>query len=180
DFIAPESAGVKDYVGAFAVTAGLGIEELVKKYEREHDDYNGILVKALADRLAEAFAELLHHKVRTELWGYAPDEDLANEDLIREKYRGIRPAPGYPACPDHLEKRTIFNLLKAEEMGITLTESLAMYPASSVSGYYFAHPESKYFGLGKISRDQVEDFANRKGISYEEAVKWLRPNLNYE
>ncbi|MEQ9262125.1 MAG: methionine synthase [Owenweeksia sp.] len=180
DFVAPVADGRQDYVGAFAVTAGVGIEKLVARFEADHDDYNSILVKALADRLAEAFTELLHHKTRTELWGYAPGEDLANEDLIREKYRGIRPAPGYPACPDHLEKKTIFTLLEAESIGIKLTESLAMYPASSVSGYFLAHPESKYFGLGKISRDQVEDFAARKGIPYEKAARWLRPNLNYD
>ena len=180
DFLAPEDSDQQDYVGAFAVTAGLGIEKLVDAYEAQHDDYKSILVKALADRLAEAFAELLHHKVRMEIWAYATDENLDNSELISEKYQGIRPAPGYPACPDHLEKKTIFSLLNAEELGITLTDSLAMYPASSVSGYYFAHPESKYFGLGKIGRDQVEDYASRKGISYEEAVKWLRPNLNYD
>lgn len=179
DFIAPEDSGVQDYIGCFAVTAGLGIEKLVEQYEKDHDDYNTILVKALADRLAEALAEMLHEKVRRDYWGYAADENLENDELIKEKYRGIRPAPGYPACPDHLEKKTIFNLLNAEAIGMKLTESLAMYPAASVSGYYFAHPDSKYFGLGKIGKDQVQDFAARKNISTGEAEKWLRPVLNY-
>lgn len=179
DFIAPKDSGLQDYVGCFAVTAGLGIEKLVEQYEKDHDDYNSILVKAVADRLAEALAEMLHEKVRKEYWGYASDENLKNQELIKEKYRGIRPAPGYPACPDHLEKKAIFDLLKPEKIGLKLTESLAMYPAAAVSGYYFAHPESKYFGLGKISKDQVEDFASRKNISTEEAEKWLRPVLGY-
>lgn len=180
DFVKPAESGVTDYVGCFAVTAGLGIEALVKQYEEDHDDYRAILIKAVADRLAEALAEWLHEKVRREYWGYDSGEALTNDELIKEKYRGIRPAPGYPACPDHLEKQSIFELLQPEQLGITLTESLAMYPAASVSGYYFAHPESKYFGLGKIGRDQVEDYAKRKGISVEEAEKWLRPNLNYQ
>jgi 5-methyltetrahydrofolate--homocysteine methyltransferase len=179
DFVAPVDSGVRDYVGCFAVTAGLGVDNLVAKYKADLDDYKAIMVQALADRLAEATAEWLHHEVRIKYWGYAKDEDLANEDLIKERYRGIRPAPGYPACPDHLEKKTIFKLLDAEKSGVTLTESLAMFPASSVSGYYFAHPDSKYFGLGKIGKDQVEGFAKRKGIDFAEAEKWLRPSLNY-
>jgi len=180
DFVAPKESGLQDYVGCFVVTAGIGIEKLVEQYEKDHDDYHSIMVKALADRMAEALAEMLHEKVRKEYWGYGTEEVLSNEELIKEKYRGIRPAPGYPACPDHLEKKTIFKLLNAEEnIGVSLTESLAMYPAASVSGYYFAHPESKYFGLGKIGKDQLEDYAQRKGIEVNEAEKWLRPNLNY-
>lgn len=177
DFIAPEESGKADYIGAFAVTAGLGIEKKVAEFEANHDDYNSILLKALADRLAEAFAEHLHQRLRREFWGYAPDEQFTNEELIKEKYQGIRPAPGYPACPDHLEKTTIFELLGAEKLGITLTESLAMMPTASVSGYYFSHPDSRYFGLGKISLDQLEDYAQRKGISMAEAEKWLAPSL---
>lgn len=181
DFIAPLETGVVDYIGAFAVTAGLGIEPLLAKYEAEHDDYNSILLKALADRLAEAFAELLHARVRREYWGYAPLETLDNEALIAEKYQGIRPAPGYPACPDHTEKRQLFDLLQVSaHSGIELTESMAMYPASSVSGFYFSHPQSKYFGLGKIGKDQVEDYAQRKGMTFEEAERWLSPVLNYD
>ncbi len=176
DFIA---ANQKDYAGCFAVCAGLGIEKKLAEFEAQHDDYSSILLKALADRFAEAAAEYLHAEVRRKYWGYAKDEGLNNEALIKEEYLGIRPAPGYPACPDHLEKTTIFDLLKAEEIGMSLTESLAMNPAASVSGYYFAHPQSKYFGLGKINRDQVEDYAQRRGINVEEAEKWLRPNLNY-
>jgi 5-methyltetrahydrofolate--homocysteine methyltransferase len=179
DFIAPIESGLTDYIGAFAVTAGLGIEEHLERFAREHDDYKSILLKALADRLAEALAEALHAKVRRKVWGYAAKEGLANEELIKEEYRGIRPAPGYPACPDHLEKLSIFKLLEPEQIGMALTESMAMTPASAVSGYYFAHPRSKYFGLGKIDRSQISDFAERKGISQEEAEKWLRPNLNY-
>ena len=178
DFIAPKSSGKQDYVGAFAVTTGFGTEELAQKYYDDGDDYNAIIVKALADRLAEAFAEFLHYKVRTEIWGYAENENLENEDLIAEKYLGIRPAPGYPACPDHLEKPTIWKLLNVEqEIGVTLTESMAMWPASSVSGYYFANPQSKYFGLGKIKEDQVIDYAKRRNISTETATKWLSPNI---
>ena len=177
DFISPE----KDYLGGFAVTTGIGIEDLVKRFEKDHDDYNVIMIKALADRLAEAFAELMHHKVRTELWGYSSEEALSNEELIKEKYQGIRPAPGYPACPDHTEKRTLFDLLEVEKnTGISLTESFAMYPAASVSGFYFAHPQSKYFGLGKIDKDQVEDYAKRKNMSVSEVEKWLAPNLCYD
>jgi 5-methyltetrahydrofolate--homocysteine methyltransferase len=176
DFVSPDD----DYFGGFAVTAGIGIEKLIEKYEKDHDDYKAIMTKALADRLAEAFAELMHEKVRKELWGYAKDEHLENDALIKEKYQGIRPAPGYPACPDHTEKRLLFDLLETEKnTGIVLTESFAMYPASSVSGFYFSHPSSKYFGLGKIGKDQVEDYAQRKQMGIEEAEKWLAPNLNY-
>ncbi|MEY8019522.1 methionine synthase [Muriicola sp. SD30] len=178
DFVAPRSSGIQDYIGCFCVTAGFGTEELARKYEAELDDYSAIMVKALADRLAEAFAEYLHREVRTDYWGYASSESLSNEDLIREAYKGIRPAPGYPACPDHLEKKTIWEILDVEEtIGVTLTESLAMWPAASVSGYYFAHPQARYFGVGKIAEDQLEDYANRKGITLKEARKWLAPNL---
>ncbi len=178
DFIAPEISGKQDYVGAFAVTTGFGTEELAKVYYDDGDDYNAIIVKALADRLAEAFAEFLHHKVRTEFWGYAEDETLGNEDLIAEKYLGIRPAQGYPACPDHLEKTTIWDLLKVKEnIGLELTESLAMFPTAAVSGYYFGNPKSKYFGVGKISEDQLIDYAERKGVDLDFARKWLSPNL---
>jgi len=178
DFIHPND---QDYFGGFAVTAGKGIELLIDQYKSEHDDYKEIMVKSLADRLAEAFAELMHQKVRTEWWGYAATENLENTELIKEKYQGIRPAPGYPACPDHTEKRLLFDLLNVEDnAGIELTDSFAMYPASSVSGFYFSHPESKYFGLGKISKDQVEDYANRKEMSLGEMEKWLAPNLNYK
>jgi 5-methyltetrahydrofolate--homocysteine methyltransferase len=181
DFVAPGSSGVRDYIGLFAVTAGLGLDPLVAEFEAAHDDYTAILAKALADRLAEAFAERLHERVRREFWGYVPDESLANEDLIRERYQGIRPAPGYPACPDHTEKRTVFGLLDAERKAcMKLTESFAMLPAASVSGYYFWRPESQYFGVGKIGRDQVEDYARRKGMPVEEVERWLAPNLAYE
>lgn len=178
DFIAPKSSGIQDYMGCFCVTTGFGTQELAQEYEKNLDDYGSIMVKALADRLAEAFAEYLHREVRMEHWGYALDETLSNNELIEEKYRGIRPAPGYPACPDHLEKLTIWELLEVKEkIGVELTESLAMWPAASVSGYYFGHPKAKYFGLGKIKPDQVEDFAQRKKMAYEEAEKWLAPNL---
>ncbi|MFT5754608.1 MAG: 5-methyltetrahydrofolate--homocysteine methyltransferase [Flavobacterium sp.] len=178
DFIAPKDTGIQDYIGCFCVTTGFGVEEKAKEYEKDLDDYNSIMVKALADRLAEAFAEYLHLKVRKEIWGYASDENLNNFELIKEEYKGIRPAPGYPACPDHLEKPTIWKLLNVEEeIGVTLTESMAMWPASSVSGYYFANPQSKYFGLGKIKEDQVIDYAKRRGISTEVATKWLAPNI---
>lgn len=181
DFIAPKETGIEDYLGLFAVTAGIGIEPLIEKYEKDHDDYHSIMVKAVADRCAEAFAELMHEKVRKELWGYTKQEHFDNEDLIKEKYQGIRPAPGYPACPDHTEKDTLFKLLDAEtKSGIKLTESKAMWPASSVSGLYFSHPDSKYFGLGKIERDQVECYAKRKAIDVSEVEKWLAPNLAYE
>ncbi len=178
DFIAPVDSGVEDYMGGFVVTAGLGIEEKVEEFERNHDDYNSILLKALADRFAEALAEMMHRRVRLDDWGYAASEDLDNEALIGEKYRGIRPAPGYPGCPDHTEKPALFELLEADKSGVSLTESLAMYPAASVSGWYFGHPESKYFGLGKIGLDQVEAYAARKGYSKEEMERWLGPNLH--
>jgi 5-methyltetrahydrofolate--homocysteine methyltransferase len=178
DFIAPKDSGKQDYIGCFCVTTGFGVDEKATEFEKQLDDYNSILVKALGDRLAEAFAEYLHLKVRKEIWGYALEESLTNQDLINEEYKGIRPAPGYPACPDHLEKPTIWKLLNVEqEIGVKLTESMAMWPASSVSGYYFAHPESKYFGLGKIKEDQVIDYAKRRGISTEVATKWLSPNI---
>jgi 5-methyltetrahydrofolate--homocysteine methyltransferase len=180
DFVAPKSSGKKDYIGGFAVTAGIGIEKHLERFHARHDDYSSIMLKALADRLAEAFAELLHARVRKEFWGYAPDENLDNDSLIAEKYRGIRPAPGYPACPDHTEKTTLFNLLNVPaHTGITLTESLAMFPASSVSGWYFAHEGAQYFGLGKIGKDQLYDYARRKKMTPEEAERWLRPVLNY-
>jgi len=180
DFIAPKESGVADYVGAFAVTAGIGAAELAKEYEANHDDYNSIMVKALADRLAESLAEKLHQRVRKEFWGYAANENLDNAELIREKYQGIRPAPGYPACPDHTEKTTIFSLLDAESKAkITLTDSFAMLPAASVSGLYFSHPESRYFNVGKIQRDQVESLAERKGVEVGELERWLSPNLGY-
>ena len=180
DFIAPESAGITDYIGAFAVTSGHELEDIVAAYRADLDDYHAIMAQALADRFAEAFAEYLHERVRKDLWGYAADEALSNDALIGEKYRGIRPAPGYPACPDHLEKTTLWSLLDVENLtGITLTESLAMYPQASVSGYYFAHPDATYFGLGKIARDQVDDYAERRGISLAEAERWLSPLLNY-
>ena len=178
DFIAPKTTGVKDYMGAFCVCTGFGTFEKAKAFEEENDDYNSIMIKALADRLAEAFAEYLHLKVRKEYWGYASDEKLSNKELINETYKGIRPAPGYPACPDHLEKNTLWDLLKVEEeIGVTLTESLAMWPAAAVSGYYFAHPEARYFGLGKIKEDQLVSYSQRRKISLEEARKWLNPNL---
>ena len=178
DFIAPATTGLQDHIGCFCVSTGFGTEELAGEYEKKLDDYNAIMVKALSDRLAEAFAEFLHREVRKQYWGYASGEELSNEALIGEAYRGIRPAPGYPACPDHLEKRTIWELLGVKErIGVELTDSLAMWPASSVSGYYFAHPEAKYFGLGKIREDQLQDYARRKGMPLEEARKWLAPNL---
>ena len=178
DFIAPKETEIQDYMGFFCVTTGFGTQELAAEFEKNLDDYNSIMIKALADRFAEAFAEYLHEKIRKEDWGYASEESLSNEELIKESYKGIRPAPGYPACPDHLEKLTIWELLKVEErIGVKLTESLAMWPAASVSGYYFANPEAKYFGLGKIKEDQVKDFAERKGIEYKKAEKWLNPNI---
>ena len=178
DFIAPRETGIQDYVGCFCVTAGFGADEAAAKYNEENDDYNSIMVKALADRFAEAYAEFLHYKIRKEYWGYASDENLNNEQMIKEEYKGTRPAPGYPACPDHLEKNMIWNVLKVEEnIGVKLTESLAMWPAASVSGYYFAHPMSKYFGLGKIKEDQLRDYTERKGVDYDLAKKWLSPNL---
>jgi 5-methyltetrahydrofolate--homocysteine methyltransferase len=178
DFIAPKEIGKDDYIGVFCVTTGFGTDELADGYKENLDDYNAILIKALADRLAEAFAEYLHREVRTKHWGYANSETLSNEDLIKEKYKGIRPAPGYPACPDHLEKLTIWEMLDVEgKIGVKLTESLAMWPAASVSGYYFGNPQARYFGLGKITEDQVQDYAKRKGITYREAEKWLAPNI---
>ena len=181
DFIAPKDSGSADYIGAFAITTGIGLEKKVAEFERDHDDYNAIMVKALADRLAEAFAERMHQRVRKEFWGYAADEKLGNEELIAEKYRGIRPAPGYPASPDHTEKALLWKLLDAEKnAGMTLTESFAMWPAASVSGFYFAHPEAAYFGVGKIERDQVEDYARRKGMTVAEVERWLASSLNYE
>ena len=180
DYVAPASSGRVDTIGGFAVTAGIGCDELAAKYDADHDDYNSIMVKALADRFAEAFAECLHAKVRKE-WGYGKDEGLTNEDLIKEKYRGIRPAPGYPAQPDHTEKRTLFDLLDAEAAtGIALTESYAMHPAASVSGLYFAHPEARYFAVDRLTKDQVEDYARRKGMPLAEVERWLSPNLGYE
>ena len=162
------------------VTAGIGADEKAARFEADHDDYNAILLKALADRLAEAFAERLHERVRREFWAYAEGENLNSEDLVKELYQGIRPAPGYPACPDHTGKGDLFTLLGAEKnAGITLTDSFAMTPASSVSGYYFSHPDARYFGVGRIGRDQVEDYANRRGIPLEEAERWLAPNLGY-
>ncbi len=179
DFIAPKNQGLQDYMGCFCVSAGFGTAELAAEYEKNHDDYNAILIKALADRLAEAFAEYLHKEVRVDYWGYAKEEQLSNEDLINEGYKGIRPAPGYPACPDHLEKLTLWEVLGVKEkIGVELTESLAMWPAASVSGYYFAHPEARYFGLGKIKEDQVQDYAARKGMSIDDAKKWLAPNIS--
>ncbi|WP_435531835.1 methionine synthase [Spirosoma liriopis] len=180
DFIAPLESSREDYIGGFAVTAGIGIEALLDKYERDHDDYSSIMVKAIADRLAEAFAERMHERVRTEFWPYATGETFTNEQLIKEAYQGIRPAPGYPACPDHTEKATLFNLLDANKIGIELTESFAMYPASSVSGFYFSHPESKYFAVGKINKDQVHDYALRKDMPVDEIERWLAPVLNYD
>ena len=181
DYIAPKSSKKQDYIGGFATTAGIGIEKLIADFEADHDDYNVIMVKAIADRLAEAFAELMHKKVRKEYWGYAPQEDFENAALIKEKYQGIRPAPGYPACPDHTEKKALFELLQVEEnTGITLTESYAMYPASSVSGFYFSHPKARYFGLGKIGEDQLDDYANRKAMGKQEAERWLAPVLGYK
>jgi 5-methyltetrahydrofolate--homocysteine methyltransferase len=180
DFVAPKGSGRADFVGAFAVTAGIGVDALCRAFEKEHDDYSSILVKALADRLAEAFAEMLHQRARAD-WGYGRNESLTSEDLLRERYRGIRPAPGYPACPDHTEKRTLFALLDVEKnAGISLTENGAMTPASSVSGFYFAHPDAHYFGVGRLGHDQVEDYAARKGWTLEEAERWLGPNLGYE
>jgi 5-methyltetrahydrofolate--homocysteine methyltransferase len=180
DYVAPKEAGVPDYVGLFAVTSGIGLAEIIAAHRAANDDYSAILAEALADRLAEALAERLHERVRKEFWGFAPEEDLDNTALVREEYQGIRPAPGYPACPDHTEKRTIFSLLGAEAHGIHLTESCAMLPGSSVSGYYFWRPEARYFGVGKLGRDQVQDYAARKGWTVAEAERWLAPNLGYE
>ncbi|MBK7959128.1 MAG: hypothetical protein IPK03_14175 [Bacteroidetes bacterium] len=181
DYIAPKESGAKDYIGTFAVTTGIGIEHYIEEFKKDNDDYNDIMIKAVTDRLAEAFAELMHAKVRKELWGFCKDETLNNEDLILEKYQGIRPAPGYAACPEHTEKRIIWDLMKVEEtIGISLTESYAMFPAASVSGYYFANPESKYIGVGKVSKDQVADLAARKNMPVDVLEKWLAVNLNYD
>ncbi len=180
DFVAPQETGQADWIGAFAVTAGIGIEAHLKRFEQEHDDYRAIMLKALADRLAEAFAEHLHKRVRREFWGYAPDERLTNQELIAEHYRGIRPAPGYPACPDHTEKRVLFDLLGVEQAtSIHLTESFAMHPAASVSGWYFSHPQAVYLNVGRLGRDQIEDYARRKGLAVTEIEKWLAPHLAY-
>jgi len=181
DFVAPKDSGKQDWVGGFAVTSGIGIEDKLEEFGKSYDDYSSILLKALADRLAEAFAERLHERVRKEFWGYADDETLANDELIAEKYRGVRPAPGYPACPDHTEKGTLFALLDAtRNTGIELTESFAMYPTAAVSGWYFSHPDSQYFVLGRVTKEQVEDYAKRKGWTLAEAERWLAPNLDYD
>jgi 5-methyltetrahydrofolate--homocysteine methyltransferase len=181
DFVAPRASGLADFLGAFVVTAGVGLAELCAHFEEQHDDYNSILAKALADRLAEAFAERMHERVRREFWGYESGDQLSNDDLVAERYHGIRPAPGYPACPDHSEKPALFSLLDAQtSTGITLTEHFAMLPAASVSGWYFSHPESHYFGLGKIGRDQVQNYADRKGVELAQMERWLSPNLAYE
>ncbi len=181
DFIAPVDTGLRDYVGAFALTAGIGIEEKLAEFESAHDDYHAILLKALADRLAEAFAERMHERVRREFWAYAAQEHMDNDALIREQYVGIRPAPGYPACPDHSEKDLLWKLLNVQDnTGLRLTESKAMVPTAAVSGLYFSHPRSRYFAVGKVNRDQVKDYAQRKGMSVPEVEKWLAPNLGYE
>jgi 5-methyltetrahydrofolate--homocysteine methyltransferase len=181
DFVAPASSGLSDYVGAFAVTAGIGIEEHVERFEKDHDDYSAIILKALADRLAEALAEHMHARVRREYWAYAAEEQLSNEDLIAEKYAGIRPAPGYPACPDHTEKAKLWELLDVDaSIGLTLTDSYAMYPTAAVSGFYFSHPDARYFAVGQIDRDQVRSYADRKGLAVTEVERWLAPNLGYD
>jgi len=180
DFVAPRESGLEDFLGAFAVTTGVGLEAVVAEFERDHDDYNSIMAKALADRLAEAFAEALHKRAREE-WGYGGQEGLSHEELIQERYRGIRPAPGYPASPDHTEKRPLFDLLEVESRtALRLTETFAMHPGASVSGLYFSHPEARYFQVGRIGPDQVLDYARRKGMSVREAERWLAPNLGYE
>jgi 5-methyltetrahydrofolate--homocysteine methyltransferase len=181
DFVAPRETGLADHVGAFAVTAGHGLKDRIARFKADHDDYAAIMLEALADRLAEAFAERLHQRVRTEFWGYAADERLDNEALIAERYAGIRPAPGYPACPEHTEKQTLWRLLDVETAtGIQLTESMAMWPGAAVSGWYFSHPASQYFVVGRLGRDQVADYAERKGWSLQEAERWLSPNLGYD
>jgi 5-methyltetrahydrofolate--homocysteine methyltransferase len=178
DFIAPKSSGIADYLGMFAVTSGIGLEKREAQFLAKHDDYGAIMLKAIADRLAEAFAELLHERVRRDLWGYATDEALTNEELIKEAYHGIRPAPGYPACPEHAVKRSLFEVLGAGEISMVLTENYAMTPASSVSGFYFSHRQSKYFNVGRIGRDQLEDLARRKREAVTELERWLAPNLS--
>ncbi|MCW2710815.1 MAG: hypothetical protein JWP24_1009, partial [Marmoricola sp.] len=181
DFVAPRETGLQDHVGAFAVTAGLGAQDRVRQFKDDLDDYSAILLESLADRLAEAFAERLHQRVRTELWGYTDDDGLDNEALIAERYAGIRPAPGYPACPEHTEKRTLWELLDVESrVGIELTDSMAMWPGASVSGWYFSHPQSQYFVVGRVARDQVASYAARKGWTLREAERWLSPNLGYD
>jgi 5-methyltetrahydrofolate--homocysteine methyltransferase len=180
DFVAPVDSRLQDYVGAFVVTAGIGEDVIADRFKHANDDYSSIMVKALADRLAEAFAERMHQRVRKEFWGYAEHEVLTSKDLIGESYRGIRPAPGYPAQPDHTEKATLFQMIDGERIGVKLTESFAMWPGASVSGLYFSHPEAHYFGVGKIERDQVEDYAARKGWTLQEAERWLAPILNYD
>ena len=180
DFIAPKDTGKKDYIGAFVVTAGEEVDEYASFYKNKNDDYNAIMVQAIGDRVAEALAEMYHETIRKEIWGYVKDEKLSNEDLIKEKYLGIRPAPGYPSCPDHTEKEKLWELLQAENhTGVRLTETYAMTPGSSVAGYYFSHPESRYFNLGKIQKDQTRDYAKRKGLKLKEVEKWLQPNLGY-
>ncbi len=181
DFVAPRDTGLTDYVGGFITTAGIGAEEVAKAYQNAGDDYNSIMVKALADRLAEACAEWLHEQVRKQYWGYAPDEQLSNDELIREQYKGIRPAPGYPACPDHTEKGTLFRLLDADGVSqVTLTEHYAMFPTAAVSGWYFAHPQAQYFAVGKIDKDQAERYSERKGQDLSITERWLMPNLGYD
>jgi 5-methyltetrahydrofolate--homocysteine methyltransferase len=181
DFVAPKGSGVRDWVGGFAVTAGLGLDEKAREFEARHDDYGAIMLKALADRLAEALAERMHERVRREFWGYAPEERFTNDQLIREDYRGIRPAPGYPACPDHTEKATLWRLLDVEaQTGIRLTENYAMHPTAAVSGWYFSHPEARYFQVGKIDADQMADYARRKNWSFAEAERWLAPIVGYD
>ena len=181
DFIAPKTSGKIDYLGAFAVTTGIGIDKKVAEFEADHDDYNAIMIKALADRLAEAFAELMHEKVRKHIWGYAADEKLTSHELIKENYKGIRPASGYPACPDHTEKSKLWELLAVEKnAGIRITEHFAMLPTASVSGWYFSHPDAKYFAIGKIRQDQVQDYAQRKSMDLTEAERWLSPVLGYD
>ncbi len=179
DYIAPLTSKRDDFIGAFVVTTGLGLEEIIKPYEEDQDDYSIIMLKTLADRFAEAFTEYMHEYVRQELWGYAPNENFSNHDLIREKYTGIRPAPGYAACPDHSEKQKLFKLLDAQSIGVSLTESCAMYPASSVSGWYFSHPEAKYFNVGKLEKDQITNYTKRKEMNVDQVEKWLRSSLNY-
>jgi len=178
DFIAPKSSGIADYIGMFAVTGGIGIEKYEKRFEENHDDFGSIMLKSLADRLAEACAEYLHERVRKDLWGYATEESLTKEDLIKERYQGIRPAPGYPACPDHTAKPDMFKLMQCEEIGMQLTESFAMFPGASVSGFYLAHAESKYFSVDKIGEDQLADMAQRRGLPKEYLERWLAPNLS--